>query len=357
MKNINKKIILTGGGTAGHVTPNLALVPFLKKAGYDILYVGSHSGIEKELAQREGLPYRAVSTGKLRRYPSVKNLTDAGRVIKGLSDAKKVIKEFKPDIIFSKGGFVSVPVVVAGKMRGVPVVIHESDMTPGLANKISIPFAKAVCVTFPETRSELPAKKAFVTGAPIRSELYAGDRTKGLDICGFDGNKPVLLVMGGSSGSVKINTCLIQGLPDLLPHFDVIHICGKGNKSLDKRDGYTPFEYVTDDLPHIFAASDVIVSRAGSNSVCEIAALKKPNLLIPLSLKASRGDQIANAKSFLSRGFSEVLFEEELSLKTFAERIMSVYRERERYIAVMERNATGNGVEKVLDTIIRFTKP
>ncbi len=356
MKSPNKKIILTGGGTAGHVTPNLALVPLLKNAGYDILYIGSYSGIEKELVQRAGLPYKAISAGKLRRYASFKNITDTARVIKGLADAKKIIKDYKPDIIFSKGGFVSVPVVIAGKMSGVPVVIHESDTTPGLANKMSIPFAKAVCVTFPETKAVLTKKKVFVTGSPIRSELYEGQKSRGLEICGFDGKKPVLFVMGGSSGSVKINACLLQSLDELTPHFDIVHICGKGNKSRDKKAGYAPFEYINDELAHIFAAADVVVSRAGSNSVCEIAALEKPNVLIPLSLKASRGDQILNAASFEKRGFSDVLPEEELSLKTFVSHVMAVYNNRGNYITAMGKNAVINGSEEVLAVIKKFTK-
>ena len=211
-----KRIILTGGGTAGHVTPNIALIPRLKDLGYDIQYIGSYNGIEKELIEPFGVPYHGISSGKLRRYFSVQNFTDPFRVIKGFGEAKKLIKDLKPDVIFSKGGFVSVPVVLAGKRCKVPVIIHESDMTPGLANKIAIPSAEKVCCNFPETLDSLPKGKAVLTGSPIRQELMSGNKIAAMDFCGFTADKPVILVIGGSLGSVVVNNAVRASLPELL---------------------------------------------------------------------------------------------------------------------------------------------
>ena len=295
-----KRIILTGGGTAGHVTPNIALLPRLKELNYDIHYIGSYNGIEKELIEAFGIPYHGISSGKLRRYFSLQNFTDPFRVIRGFGEAKKLIKLLKPDVIFSKGGFVSVPVVLAGKKCKVPTIIHESDMTPGLANKLSIPSATKVCCNFPETVSELPADKAVLTGSPIRQELLSGNRQKALDFTGFTDSKPVILVIGGSLGAVAVNEAVRRVLPNLLKDFQVIHLCGKNkvDPSLNGLDGYVQYEYIKDELKDLFALTDIVISRAGANAICELLALHKPNLLIPLSANASRGDQILNARSF-----------------------------------------------------------
>lgn len=347
-----KKIVLTGGGTAGHVNPNIALIPFLKKEGYNISYIGSKNGIEKQLVNNLDIKYYEISTGKLRRYLDFKNLTDAFKVIKGVSDATSIIKKIKPDVIFSKGGFVSVPVVIGGYLNKVPVIIHESDITPGLANKISIPFCKKVCATFPEALVNIPKDKAVLTGTPIRQELFKGNKQKGLNICGFKDNKPIILVMGGSLGSVKINTVLRNCLDKLLVDFNVIHLCGKNN--LDKtinKTGYYQIEYATDDLPHLLKASDFVISRAGSNSICELLALKKPNLLIPLSKNASRGDQILNANSFKKQGFSHVLYEEDLTEKTLIENINTLSKQQNIYITTMETSYLNNAIDKILQTI------
>ena len=260
-----KKIVLTGGGTAGHVTPNLALIPALKKEGYEIIYIGSQEGIEKTLIEKVEIPYYAISTGKLRRYLSAKNITDVFRVASGIKEATALIKKLKPDIVFSKGGFVAVPVVLGAKVNGVPVIIHESDITPGLANKIAMPFAKKVCTTFPETLQYVPKGKGVNTGTPIRKELFEGKKQKGLELCGFTQEKPIVMVMGGSLGSVKINIQLRGALETVLKEFQLVHICGKGNidKTLEHKRGYKQFEYLSEELPHIFAMADVIVSRAG----------------------------------------------------------------------------------------------
>ena len=307
-----KRIILTGGGTAGHVTPNIALLPRLKELQYDIHYIGSYNGIEKELIEQFGIPYHGISSGKLRRYFSLQNFTDPFRVIKGFGEAKKLIKLLEPDVIFSKGGFVSVPVVMAGRKCKVPTIIHESDMTPGLANKLSIPSATKVCCNFPETVAHLPADKAVLTGSPIRQELLSGDRTKALEFTGLTSDKPVILVIGGSLGAVAVNNAVRSVLPELLKDFQVIHLCGRNklDASLQGLEGYVQYEYIKDELKDLFALTDIVISRAGANAICELLALHKPNLLIPLSANASRGDQILNARSFERQGFSMVLEEE-----------------------------------------------
>ncbi|WP_058485912.1 undecaprenyldiphospho-muramoylpentapeptide beta-N-acetylglucosaminyltransferase [Defluviitalea phaphyphila] len=348
-----KRIILTGGGTAGHVTPNLALIPKLKKEGWDIRYIGSKKGIEKNLIKSINIPYYGISSGKLRRYKDIKNLTDPFRVIAGCFEALRIISKLKPNIIFSKGGYVSVPVVVAGWILRVPVIIHESDLTPGLANKLAFPFAKKICVNFPETLSYIPKEKGILTGTPIREELFLGDYKKGLKLCDFDNKKPVIMIMGGSLGSVTINKVVRSSLDKLLKSFNIIHICGKNNKdsSLENIKGYKQFEYVNEELPHLFAAASLLISRAGANSIFEILSLKKPNILIPLSAKASRGDQILNAKSFKKQGFSEVIEEENLKKETFLDMIINTYSNREKYIESMKKSNNSNGIEKVMELI------
>ncbi len=352
-----KKIILTGGGTAGHVTPNLALLPALQELGYEIHYIGSKQGIERKLIENAGIPYDAISSGKLRRYFDLKNFSDPLRVVKGYLEALKLMKKYKPDVVFSKGGFVSVPVVLAAKHYKVPTIIHESDMTPGLANKICIPSARKVCCNFPETLPYLPEDKAVLTGSPIRAEILQGDRLAGLKYSGLSPEKPVILIIGGSLGSVKVNTAVRSILPRLLQQFQIIHICGKGNldESLIHTDGYVQYEYVDAPLKHLFAAADLMISRAGANSICEILALRKPNLLIPLSAAASRGDQILNAKSFCKQGFSSVLEEENLTDDTLYQAITDLYTNRQTYISAMEGSHQKNAVSTVISLIESFT--
>jgi UDP-N-acetylglucosamine--N-acetylmuramyl-(pentapeptide) pyrophosphoryl-undecaprenol N-acetylglucosamine transferase len=354
-----KKILLTGGGTAGHVTPNIALIPGLAAAGYEIHYAGSVDGIERRLIEPLGIAYHAVSSGKLRRYFSLKNFTDIFRVIKGLSDAIRLVRRIKPDICFSKGGFVAVPIVIACKLNKIPVIIHESDMTPGLATKITGRFADKICVTFPETLTMVPDKKGIHTGTPIRSELFKGERGIGAKFCGFTDYKPTVLVMGGSLGSVKINNTSRGILLSVTEIFNVIHLCGKGN--LDDTFNYAnykQYEYISDELPHIFALADIIISRAGSNSINEFLALRKPSLLIPLSAKASRGDQIINAESFKAHGYANVLREEDMTPETLLREIKNLFNVRGVHIAEMRKNKTANdGVKNILNLITNYPPP
>lgn len=348
-----KKIILTGGGTAGHVTPNIALIPELEKRGYEIHYIGSKDGIETKLMADFDIPYYGISSGKLRRYFDIKNFTDPARIMKGYVEAARIIKKVKPDVIFSKGGFVTVPVVLAAKRKKVPCVLHESDLSPGLANRLCLPAATAVCANFPETLSHLPEEKAHLTGSPIRKELFSGNRLKGLDFCGFGTDKPVILVIGGSLGSVRVNEAVRDILPRLLERYQIIHLCGKDklDESLQGTDGYVQFEYIQKELCDLLDAADLVISRAGANAICELLALHKPNILIPLSLEASRGDQILNAESFQKQGFSCVIREEDLTGEGLLNAVNEVYENRKTYMGAMEASDQHNAVTKVADII------
>ena len=350
-----KTIVLTGGGTAGHVTPNLALIPELKKAGYNVIYISTEKGMERALVEKTGVEYHYVSTGKLRRYLSKDNFTDMFKVVKGIAEAKKLIKGLKPDIVFSKGGFVAVPVVLGAKFNGVPVIAHESDMTPGLANKIAMPFAKKVCTTFPETVKYI-GKKGIHTGTPIRKELFEGSAEKGRKLCGFDNQKPVIMMMGGSLGSQKINKVLRYILPEITKDFQLVHICGKGNVDQSINiTGYKQFEYLSEELPHVMACADMVISRAGSNSISEFLALKKPALLIPLSAKASRGDQILNAQSFEKQGYSLVLKEEDMTPESLLKSVKDLYSSKDSLISAMAKSPASNGVKNVMDVILKYS--
>lgn len=352
-----KRIVLTGGGTAGHVTPNIALIPSLREAGYDIFYIGSYDGIEKKLISDFDIPYYGISSGKLRRYFDIKNFTDPFKVLKGCKEAYSIIKKLKPDILFSKGGFVSVPVVFAAKRLKIPIIIHESDMTPGLANKLSIPSASRVCCNFPETVKYLPEGKAVLTGSPIRKELSQGSKLSGLKFCNFTANKPVILVVGGSMGAVAVNNSIRSILPTLLEKFQVVHLCGKDklDDSLKNLKGYVQFEYIKEELKDLFAISDVVVSRAGANAICELLALKKPNILIPLSASASRGDQILNARSFENQGFSCVIEEEQLTDELLIQSITNVYENRQVFINKMSESNQSDAVSIITRLITELS--
>lgn len=354
-----KTIVLAGGGTAGHVTPNIALLPGLREAGFTVHYIGLRGGMEQKLVEPLGVPFHGISGGKLRRYADWKNMTDLFRIAAGFREARGVLRAVGPDLVFSKGGFVSTPVVWAARAARIPVVIHESDMTPGLANRLSIPFAKKICYTFPETGADLPKEKGVCTGLPIRRELLSGSAERGRALCGFTDGRPMLTVTGGSQGSAFINGMVRSCLDELLPLFGICHICGKGNldPSLEGRRGYRQFEYVTETQPDLYAATDLFVSRGGATSIFELLALKKPFLIIPYSRKASRGDQILNAKSFRKQGFCEMLEEEDetgepMRPGRFLETLTELYNSRSRYVRAMTRSEMQNGAENVLRVLL-----
>ena len=353
-----KKIIMTGGGTAGHVTPNIALMPRLREEGYEIKYIGSYAGMEKQLIEDQGVPYYGIASGKLRRYIDLKNLSDPFRVIKGLFQACSIIRKEKPNIVFSKGGYVSVPVVMAARLNGVPAIIHESDMTPGLANKLAMSSATKICCNFPETVKYLPEGKAVLSGSPIRQELLHGSVEKAYEFTGFDSSKPILLIIGGSLGSVFVNNAVRNSLDELLETFQIIHLCGKGNldESLEDRAGYRQYEYISEELPDLMAAADVVISRAGANAICELLALHKPNLLIPLSANASRGDQILNAASFEKQGFSIVIQEEELTGENLTEAVQTLLKDQDKYKNAMAASGQLDAIATIVDLIKECSK-
>ncbi|AKN33894.1 UDP-diphospho-muramoylpentapeptide beta-N- acetylglucosaminyltransferase [Clostridium carboxidivorans P7] len=353
-----KKIIMTGGGSAGHVTPNLALVPKLKELGYEIKYIGTKDGIERKIIEQEKIDYYAISSGKLRRYFDIKNFTDPFKVLKGICQAVVIMKKEKPNIVFSKGGFVAVPVVIAAHLNKIPVIAHESDMTPGLANRLSTPYCTKVCVTFPESVNKVKDNKAVLTGTPIREELLNGSRILGRKICEFGQEKPVLLIIGGSLGSKFINDIIRNNIDKFLEDYNIVHICGKGNldKGLVEKKGYKQFEYINEELPHVMNAADIVLSRAGANVIFELLALKKPNILVPLSKKSSRGDQILNAASFEKSGYSIVIQEEELNENVLMENLRELCNNRNKYINNMENSTVKNGTEAIINTIKKYTK-
>ncbi|MDF1618006.1 undecaprenyldiphospho-muramoylpentapeptide beta-N-acetylglucosaminyltransferase [Petrocella sp. FN5] len=348
-----KKIILTGGGTAGHVMPHLALLPYLRENDYHVDYIGSKNGIEKKIIEKEGLPYYGIASGKLRRYFDLKNFTDLFKIFFGTLESIFLMRKLKPSMVFSKGGFVTVPVVIAAWLNKVPVVIHESDMTPGLANKIASKFAVKICTTFESTLSYIPATKSTHTGAPIRGELLIGNKQMGHAYTHLDHNKAILMVTGGSLGAQSINDCLRNSLLELTKTFHVVHLCGKGNidHSYDHLEGYRQYEFVGKHMADIYAMADVVVSRAGSNTITELVALKKPHLLIPLPAAQSRGDQLLNADAFEALGYSMVLQQEHLTPKTLVKSIHYLYQHPNVFVDKMAKYAFADGTRHILNVI------
>ncbi|MGV3042183.1 undecaprenyldiphospho-muramoylpentapeptide beta-N-acetylglucosaminyltransferase [Staphylococcus rostri] len=349
------KIAFTGGGTIGHVSVNLSLIPAAIEKGYDTMYIGSKEGIEREMitSQLPNTPYYPISSGKLRRYLSKENLKDVFKVLKGVFDARKVLKREKPDFVFSKGGFVSVPVVLAAKSLNIPVIVHESDLTPGLANKIAIKFAKKLYTTFEETLKHVPKDKGVFVGATIREDLKNGNKEQGYALTGFDPTKKTLLVMGGSLGSAKINESLRQELDTLLQEYQVIHLTGKGLKDETiQKPGYVQYEFVTDELTDLLAITDTVISRAGSNAIYEFLTLRLPMLLIPLGLDQSRGDQIDNANYFAKQGYALTLDESTLSEGMIATALNNLEQSRDTYIAAMQNFTESYTKEALLNKII-----
>ncbi|MEG1678320.1 MAG: undecaprenyldiphospho-muramoylpentapeptide beta-N-acetylglucosaminyltransferase [Clostridia bacterium] len=350
---MSKKIVLTGGGTAGHVTPHLSLIPKLREAGYEIHYIGTENGIEREMIGKfPEITYHAVKSGKLRRYFSIQNFTDPFRVIQGAFQSIGLMRSIKPNVCFSKGGFVSVPVVIGAWLCHVPTVCHESDLTPGLANRICARFAWRVAATFPECAKAL-GTKGVLTGTPLRPGLLCGSRAAGLALCGFDGQKPVLLMTGGSMGAQSVNSCLRKALPELLPHMDVLHLCGKGNReeSLQNLEGYCQKEFLSSEMPDALAMADIVLSRAGSNTLSELVAVHKPMLLVPYPLGASRGDQIENAKSYERQGLAQVLLQEEMTQQSLTAGLLKLLSQKDALKQALEDYPMQDGTEAVLKLI------
>lgn len=353
-----KTIVLTGGGTAGHVTPNLALIPRLLDDGWTIHYIGAANSAEQDLIEKvPEATFHTISVGKLRRYFDVKNFSDPFRVMRGIRQSTSIIRKLQPDVVFSKGGFVSVPVVFGAKLNGVPIVTHESDMTPGLANKLCLPFTNVQCCTFPEA-VKYSRGKGVHTGTPIRPEILMGDRERGRSRFGFNGHRPVLMIMGGSSGAQAINQVVWQSLPQLTENFQVLHLCGKGNLTsvYEGTVNYVQREYLNEEMADAYACADILISRAGSNSLCELLATRKPALLIPYPKGASRGDQLLNAESFRCRGFSHVLLQEDMTPETLVKAVEQLYHDRGVLYETMSTEPTANGVDNVLEQIYKYAR-
>lgn len=333
-----KKIAFTGGGTIGHVAVNLALIPEAQKRDIETIYIGSKNGIEKEMItdSAKDTKYIPISSGKLRRYLSFENLKDVFKVLKGVLDARKVLKKEKPDLVFSKGGFVSVPVIIAAKSLKIPSIVHESDVTPGLANKISMKFANKMYTTFEETLKYVPKEKSDYIGAIIREDLRDGSKEEGYQLTGFNDQLPVLLVMGGSLGSKALNKAIRDNLDYLTKKYQIIHLTGKGHVDHSiKNDNYVQYEFVSNELMHFYAITDTVISRAGANAIYEFATLKLPMLLIPLGLDQSRGDQIDNAKIFEKNGYAKVLQEKDVDQSNLISQLDKLENERKAIIDKM----------------------
>ncbi|WP_226386313.1 undecaprenyldiphospho-muramoylpentapeptide beta-N-acetylglucosaminyltransferase [Staphylococcus sp. Marseille-Q1834] len=349
------KIAFTGGGTVGHVSVNLSLIPTAIEKGHTAFYIGSKNGIEREMieSQLSEIKYYPISSGKLRRYLSFENAKDVFKVLKGVLDARKVLKKEKPDLLFSKGGFVSVPVVIAARSLKIPTIIHESDLTPGLANKISLKFAKKIYTTFEDTLNYLPKDKADFVGATIRADLKEGNKERGYQLTGFNNSKKVLLAMGGSLGSKKLNDAIRENLEALLQDYQIIHLTGHGliDHSINK-SGYVQYEFVKEELTDLLAITDTVVSRAGSNAIYEFLTLRIPMLLIPLGLDQSRGDQIDNAKNFESKGYGRTIPEDQLTQVKLLEQLKDIENQRDSIIKQMETYNESYTREDLFDKIL-----
>ncbi|MEG0382231.1 MAG: undecaprenyldiphospho-muramoylpentapeptide beta-N-acetylglucosaminyltransferase [Christensenella sp.] len=346
---MNKKIVLTGGGSAGHVTPNLALIPKLLQRGIEVHYIGTNDGIEHTLVH--DIPYHVIEAGKMRRYASAKNISDIFKIIKGYGQAKKILRELRPNLVFAKGGFVSVPVAWAAAKLKIPVILHESDYTPGLANKLCIKKAQKICLSF-DTKTAHDSK-SILTGSPVRLDLLSGNKQAGLAKLGFNGSKPVLLIMGGSLGAQAINDAVDSAIDELTEKYSIVHLRGRDklNPALNSLADYKQFEYIEDGLNDIFAAADLALSRSGANAIFEFLALKLPALLVPLPLSASRGDQILNAAYFQKRGYARVLEQESLNRETLITALDELQTHRQELILNMAQSTEADGLGNVLNII------
>lgn len=350
------KIAFTGGGTIGHVAVNMALIPKALEQNIECIYIGSKNGIEKETITKQfpDIKYFGISSGKLRRYFSVENAKDVFKVQKGIMDALIVLKKEKPDIVFSKGGFVAVPVTIAAKMLKIKTIIHESDVTPGLANKLALKFANKLYTTFEDTLNYVPREKSDYVGSIIRDDLFSGDEQKGYQITQFNKDKKVIMVMGGSLGSTVINKAVRENIDVLLDDYQIIHLVGRGNLDISlNRQGYYQREFVSTDLMHLYKITDIMISRAGANAIFEFLALQKPMILIPLGKDQSRGDQIENANIFKTKGFAQVIDESDVNGQVLLKTLQKVENEYSVIVDRMKDNKSIHTAGSLLEKIIK----
>jgi UDP-N-acetylglucosamine--N-acetylmuramyl-(pentapeptide) pyrophosphoryl-undecaprenol N-acetylglucosamine transferase len=353
-----RHVLFTGGGSAGHVVPNLPLIAHFAAAGSRISYVGSKDGPEANLAAGVGVPFYAIRSGKLRRYWSWRNVMDVWWIVVGLAQACALLRRLRPSVVFSKGGYVAFPVVVAAWVWRVPVIAHESDLTPGLANRLSLPFVAAVCTTFAVTAFPARGKPIVHTGTPLRPDLVRGDAERGRARFDLPRGRPLVVVFGGSLGADALNRVVRDALDALLEFGSIVHVCGPGrtDAAFADRGGYRQFEFVGAEWGDLLAAADVVVARAGANSLYELVALGKPHLLVPLPRSASRGDQISNAAYAVEHGWSRVIAEEDLDPARLTAAVRELYVDRARIIAALRGAGLGDGTRAVADVIVRFAR-
>ena len=332
------------------MTPNLALVPGLEAAGVECFYIGTENGIEKSLVK--DIPFYSIEAGKLRRYLSRENVSDVFRTVRGRNEALRILRELRPDLVFAKGGYVSVPVVYAAHKLKIPIVLHESDFTPGLANRLCMRKAKEICLTFDS--KEAHGGKGILTGSPVRPSLLEGSAERGRGFLGFDGSRPVLLIMGGSLGAQAVNEVVDAAMDELLASYDIVHLRGRGNlnPALEGRRGYRQFEYISDELPDVFQAADIALSRAGANALVELTALQIPPLLVPLPLSASRGDQILNARYYTAQGLAAMIDQDALTPDTLIAALADLYARRDEIMEKMRSSKNLDGTGNVLAVLL-----
>ena len=349
------KIFFTGGGTAGHVTPNIAVIRELP-VDFEIGYVGESSSVEEKLVSSISVPFFRIKSGKLRRYFSLKNFYDPFKVIVGFFQSFRLCVIEKPDLVFSKGGYVAVPLVLAARALNIPIIAHESDLTPGLANRLTFPFCAKICLTFPPTAIQLSDKRVVLTGTPLRRTLLKADAKKGASLLKFDVNLPILLVFGGSKGARFLNELIFRLRDKLLESFNVVHITGEGNRLQEKeKRGYIQKEFLHHDFGDVLAAASVVVSRAGANSIYELLALRKPHLLVPLPKTSSRGDQLENAKKFCELGYSRFIEEDLLSDDIFLQELKNLMENKTSIEKQMANFKTPDAVSIIIKEIKKIT--
>ena len=349
-----KKAAFAGGGTAGHVLPAVPVMRALRERGVEIAYMGSAGGLEKRYLQDlEGIRFFGIASGKLRRYWSWRNLTDVIGVLRGIWQSFWLLGRIRPDVIFSKGGHLSFPVVLAGWLRRIPIVAHESDFSPGLANRLAMPLLDVLCTSFPIERPRRLRGELAYTGSPVRPELLAGSAARGRSLLRAPAGRPVVLVTGGSLGADALNAVIAAAAPELVATCCLAHVCGPGKLSGLDLDGYRQFEFVGEDWGDLLAAADLVVSRAGANTLFELLTLGKPNLLVPLPARASRGDQIENAAFAAGAGFSRVILQEHLDAGALVGAVNDMLAERERWLEQLARFEVPQTVQLLVELLQR----
>lgn len=356
-----KTIVFTGGGTGGHIYPGLAIAEsFTQKYDCKVIWLGNKEGMDKSIVEQAGLEFFGISSGKFRRAINFKNLTDIFKIIRGYFEAKKLLKKIKPDLVFSKGGYVSVPPVRAASAMKIPVFTHESDVTPGLATRLNAPLAEKIYVPYQETKDcfkEELQSRITVSGNPVRSAFFTKEGQKGFDFLNFPKEKKLICVLGGSQGAKQINDLIDSVYKELGDIASIVHQRGKGNlnPSIPKDDAaYRQFEYINDELPSVLKASTLVISRAGAGTLWECASAGKPMLLIPLKGIGTRGDQVLNAELFAKHGSARVLNTSEENKESFLNIIKELLLNDELLLQMSSesyRMSSGNASEKIADDI------